>query len=67
LKKKRAEVVMSQWIVEQVVKLLLALCLSGITWVAVVGLAGMTVPFWLIFVAWVLIVFFAVWYADLEL
>ena len=58
---------MSQWIVEQVVKLLLALCLSGITWVAVVGLAGMTVPFWLIFVAWVLIVFFAVWYADLEL
>jgi hypothetical protein len=48
---------MGPWLLEQLLKLILTLCLSGITWVIVTGPMAMTVPFLIIFLVWFVIVF----------
>lgn len=55
-----------EWLFEQFLKALLALSLSGITWIVAL-IAGLTWPFWVILVVWLLIVFFGLWLFDADI
>lgn len=55
---------MVNWIVEQFMKVAAGTALAGILWVLLVGMLTMTIPFWVLWVASVLIVYGVVFFLE---
>lgn len=55
---------MINWIVEQFMKVAGGTALAGIAWMFFVGLLSMTIPFWLIWIVSVLLVYGVVYWLE---
>jgi hypothetical protein len=45
------------WVVEQLMKLAAGTCFAGIAWVILVGVMAIVIPFWVIWIVAVLLVY----------